>query len=336
MSVREQIHTVVDRVRKIPLLLIFLGFLAMFSPGVAAGGQITLYTSMPEAYIRQTLDAFGAAHPDIQVNLFRGGSSKLVAKLLSEAAAGKVLADVIMVADDISMHQLKDRGLLAAYPDAPVTHLPAGSRDRDMTYFGTKRMSVVLIYNKNLVGVPNSWKVLLTAPPGRVTLADPMNSGSALAHLWWMVGKLDWPFYETLSRNKAIVVPANGQVVKTVANGKALYGMVLDYMAAAAVSDGKPVGFVYPSEGAVTMHQPIAIPKGAGNPEDAKVLINFMLSDEGQRLIVSQGYRALIDRVGKPRGFPEFDEGRLTPVNAASAIYLAADLREVFNALFGH
>lgn len=316
----------------------FMAVSAIVSAAAAPAGAepLTLYTSMPEVFIRQTLEAFSKTHPDIEISLFRGGSTKVVGKVLAEAAAGQVLADAIMVADDISMQELKQQDLLSPYPDAPVAGLPAGAFDKDLTYFGTKRMSVVLAYNPDKVqAAPNSWKEITNAPEGQVIMANPLTSGSALAHLWWMVSTFDWPIYEALSLKNARVDPSNRAVWKAVAEGDATYGMVLDYVAAQGVRTGGAARFVYPAEGAVTMHQPIAIPKGARHPKAARALIDFMLSAEGQKLVVQQGYRSLLPDGVIPDGYPDLDESRLTAVDAEAAVRDATQLRDVFDALFG-
>lgn len=129
----------------IPALITF------FAASSAGAGQITLYTSMPKNNAEQLIDAFEKATPGVKVQLFRAGSGQILNKLQGEFAARQVRADVVMLADEVSMTDLKRDNRLLAYRDAPVKDLPKGSYDPGFTYFGTRIMTVGIIYNTRRV-----------------------------------------------------------------------------------------------------------------------------------------------------------------------------------------
>ena len=53
----------------------------------AASGKLVLYTSQPNKDAQQTVDAFKKAHPDVDVEWVRDGTTKVMAKLRAEFAA---------------------------------------------------------------------------------------------------------------------------------------------------------------------------------------------------------------------------------------------------------
>ena len=55
----------------------------------------------------------------------RDGTTKVMAKLRAEQAAGAPQADVLLIADTVTMEALKQEGLLLAYPEAPTRRLSA-------------------------------------------------------------------------------------------------------------------------------------------------------------------------------------------------------------------
>lgn len=324
--------------RKILAGCLALVFALTAGAAVATAEKVVLYTSMPKKAAEKTVADFQGRNPGIEVELFRSGSAKVLNKLQAEFAAGAVQADVVMIADEISMEALKQDGRLQAYPDAPVDGLPNGSYDKDMQYFGTKTMSTVLIYNVNNAAKPKSWADLLGPDnKGQVIMASPVTGGAALAHLSYLLGQGDfgWAFYEKLEANGAQVIRANGAVRDAVADGSKKYGMVLDYVAVAAKKKGSPVDYVYPPEGVVGTYQPVAILKDARNAGTARKLIDYLLSDEGQALVGKLGYRPLSPKVAAPDGFPATDTVKIVPVDGGAVSADRDAIRKKFDELFG-
>ena len=121
---------------------IVMGALCLgFSSVVAAQaveGTLVLYTSQPERDVTQTVAAFSAQHPGVKVEVFRSGTTEVMAKLAAEFAAGQAQPDLLLIADAASMEALKKDQRLLAYPEAQVAQLASGSYDADKTYFATK------------------------------------------------------------------------------------------------------------------------------------------------------------------------------------------------------
>jgi iron(III) transport system substrate-binding protein len=317
------------------LVTVLAGLLAA---AAAHAGEITLYTSMPKNNAEQLIDAFEKATPGVKVQLFRAGSGQVLNKLQGEFAARQVKADVVMLADEVSMADLKRDNRLYVYRDAPVKSLPKGSYDAGLTYFGTRIMTVGIIYNtKKVQKAPTSWTDLVAGGNVKQTvMPSPLYSGAQLANLTLLTEMpgIGWPYFEKMAKEGVQTVEGNGEVRNAVAEGSKSYGMVLDYMAIEAAVKGSPVSWVAPKEGVVAFYQPIAILQGAANVEDAKKFVNFLLSQRGQELAAKQGYRPLVANVAAPLGFPAMKTMKVIPVDAA-AIEKAGKTKKRFDALFG-
>ena len=61
---------------------------ATAAPTLAQSGEIVPYTSQPNTGAQQTIDAFQAKHPGIDIWFVRDGTPKIIAKLQAEFAAG--------------------------------------------------------------------------------------------------------------------------------------------------------------------------------------------------------------------------------------------------------
>ncbi|KAB2864486.1 MAG: ABC transporter substrate-binding protein, partial [Bauldia sp.] len=257
------------------------------SAGAADAGTITLYTSQPEADATRTVEAFKAANPGVEVEIFRSGTSDLLTKLAAEFAAGAPQPDVLLIADAVTMELLKKDNRLLAYPEADVEGLAQDSYDAERTYFGSKLITTGIAYNTAAAEKPESWADLVKPEyKDGVVMPSPLYSGAAAYMLSGFAGDptYGWDYFQKLKDNNTISVRGNGAVLKSVASGEKPYGVLVDFMAMNAKKKGSPVEFVFPSEGVPAVTEPVAIMKTAKNVEDAKHFVDFILSDDGQKL----------------------------------------------------
>ena len=79
---------------------------------------------------------------------------------------------------------------------------------------------------------------------------------------------------------------AAGQIAKDVAVSEVAYGLAIDFYAWAQVKEAgaDKIGFVMPDNLTIITPDGIGILNGAPNPEVAKAFINFVMSEEGQKL----------------------------------------------------
>ena len=170
--------------RSTTMIGLLLAGLFSLGTATAASGKLVIYTSQPNRDAQQTVDAFNAVHPNVEVEWIRDGTTKVMAKLRAEMAAGTPNPDVLLIADAVTMEGLKRDGRLMAYPDAPVGAYPAGLHDAAGHYFGTKLITTGIVYNTNAPMKPTSWRDLVKPEAkGLVAMPSPLYSGAALIHL---------------------------------------------------------------------------------------------------------------------------------------------------------
>ena len=308
------------------------------TPVAAASGKMTLYTSQPDKDAAQTVAAFRKLHPGVEVEVFRSGTTEVMGKLAAEFSAGAGRADVLFIADAVSMEALKRDGRLHAYTEAKVDGFAPETFDKGRTYFGSKLITSGIVVNAAAKEKPTSWADL--AKPefkGQISMPSPLYSGAAAIMLSAIAARPDlgWGWYEKLKANEAQAVRGNGAVLKSVAGGEKAHGVLVDFMAFNAKAKGSPVDFVVPKEGMPAVTEPVAILKGAANMEAAKAFIDFILSDEGQKLAVSQGYIPAKKGITNPEWLPAGVELKLMPLDL-EAILTATDAdKKRFADMFG-
>src|SRR6185437_17128814 len=86
------------------------------APAIAqTGGKLVLYTSQPDRDAQRTVEGFRKKHPGVEVEIFRSGTTEVMSKLMAEIAAGAPRADVLLIADALSMERLKAARQLLPY-----------------------------------------------------------------------------------------------------------------------------------------------------------------------------------------------------------------------------
>ncbi|MBT9383501.1 ABC transporter substrate-binding protein [Pseudooceanicola sp. CBS1P-1] len=307
-------------------------------PLSAQAETLTLYTSQPNADAQQTVDAFMAANPDITVDWVRDGTTQIMARLQAEIAAGAAQPDVLLIADTVTLEGMAQQGQLMAYtsPEAqaydPALFSPEGY------YYSTKLITTGIVYNTGAKDHPTSWADLVGPDmKNMVAMPSPLYSGAALIHLATLTGDKDlgWDYYRHLAAEGTRAEGGNGGVFKAVASGEKPYGVVVDYMAIRAEAKGSPVKFVFPKEGVSYVTEPVAILKDAKHVEAAKKFVDFLLSQQGQDLVLKMGYIPARSGMGVPEGFPARDQIRLMSFDPARALADADKNKDTFAEIFG-
>jgi iron(III) transport system substrate-binding protein len=323
---------------KILAALAGLLLLGLAAPAQAASGKLTLYTSMLEADAQHTVQAFEKANPGVAMGWTRGGSTEILNRLRAEYAAGGAQADVVLLADALTLEALKADHRLMAFPEAPVGSLAKALYDPDLTYFGTKIITTGIAYNSGAPMRPASWNDLLKPDAkGRVTLPSPLYSGAASLFLATMKAQpgFGFAYFEKLKANGAIATKANGAVLTAVAGGDKLYGIIVDYMPLREALKGAPVGFAFPAEGVSAITEPVAILAGTRNAEAAKAFVAFVLSHAGQELALEEGFYPADASLEPPKGFPSLTGVKLLRFDGAKALHEVESNNMAFADLFG-
>jgi len=301
-------------------------------------GKLVLYTSQPNADAQQTVDAFTAANPGVEVEWFRDGTTNVMAKLEAEFAAGAPQPDVLLIADSVTMEGLKAQDRLMPHEGADISAYDAGTMDPEKFWFSTKLITTGIVYNTAAEMVPTSWADLMRPEAkDQIMMPSPLTSGAATIHMVSLTGHPDlgWDYYDGLTDQGALAQGGNGGVQTAVAGGEKLYGMVVDFLPIRAKADGAPVAFVFPEEGVSYVTEPVAILSTAQNPDAAKAFVDFILSREGQELAAAQGYLPAHPDVAPPEGFPPRSEIRLLDFDPAKALAEDTQNKLRFTEMFG-
>lgn len=260
--------------------------LAIIASILAAGtahADITVYSAGPGSLIEKLASGF-TAKSGTKVQVFQATTGKIMARI--EAEASNPVVDVLISASWDTATDFNNRGWLVKYTSPNAEKVPASLKTETAVAQGVSALGIV--WNpKSGTPKPAEWDDL--AKPeykDLVNLPDPAQSGASFELVAALQEKEGWDLFKKLQANGATVAGANAEALNPVLQGAkaAVFGAV-DYISLAGKAKGESVEVIFPSSGTVVAPRPAMILNWSKQQEDAKKFIDYMLSDEGQKLV---------------------------------------------------
>jgi ABC-type Fe3+ transport system substrate-binding protein len=259
-------------------------------------GTVVWYTSLIiNQAVRPLVAAFNKKYPDIEVQYSRGDSGPNAIKVLDEARAGKVQGDVF---DGIATTPpLLKAGLVEKFVPTDVAKYPAASRDPE------GRWNALVVYfltpgiNTDLVGrdeIKTAQDLLNPKWKGKIAWGTEPSSGAPAyvgAVLLSMGRDKGMAFLRALAKQDVVNVDATNRAVldQVILGQYAIALSIFDHHADISAKKGAPVAWLKVEPIPAPFHS-IGLVKNAPHPNAAKLLIDFLLSEEGQRAFADVGY----------------------------------------------
>ncbi|MBU4349521.1 ABC transporter substrate-binding protein [bacterium] len=254
--------------------------------------QVMLYSSMKDTQLSALKEAFMSKYPNVQMDYYTAGTGKVMTKIAAEKQAGKICTDIIWVGEPTNYITFKEEGDLLAYESPEAATIPSALKDKDNYYCAARIITLGLVYNTNNVkgeDIPKDWADLLNPRfKGLITMTDPVFSGTTLYTVAAFVQneEFGWEYIQQLKENGIKLQTGSSGVVNAVASGEYDVSIGVNYIAQSVKQQGSPIDFIYPKSGISTVASPIAIMKDSENIEAAKLLYDFILSLDGQKILV--------------------------------------------------
>jgi iron(III) transport system substrate-binding protein len=293
-------------------------------------GSLVIYSGRSEALIQPVIDAFKAEYPNVEILLKSGNNSELANALLEER--NNPQADVFVTTELVTIQSLASEAVFESYRPQAAENIPAEFIGEDDLWVGLTRRARVIMYNTELVPQEEAPKSIfdLTDPRwrGQIALAGSTN-GSMQAQIAAMRQRIGEEATEAwltgLIENEATFFGGHTDVRKAVGAGEFQVGLVNHYYYYLQKAEGSPVGIVFPDQeaeqvGLITNVTAAAIVKGTENRPAAEAFIDFLLSQEGQKLFAEANYEyPLVSGVALSPDVQPLDEFRLADVNVSEA-----------------
>jgi iron(III) transport system substrate-binding protein len=259
--------------------------------GAKREGQFTLYTS--HTWFRTFVKEFEKKYPFVKASEWRNDSKNVIRKVFEEGKAGRVLADVVETTAD-GMGVMKREGLFQEFYSPEARFYPNELKPRGKSgffYLPNRETYNSLGFNTKLIPpaiAPRALKDLLDPRwKGKMAITSTTTGARWVGNIIENLGR---EFLDKLGdQDVSVQDMAPAALVNLVVSGEVpLSPTIFDANVTLAKQKGAAVEW-RPLEPVVATVGSAALIAKAGNPHTALLFIDFLLSKEGQQLIMKGG-----------------------------------------------
>jgi ABC-type Fe3+ transport system substrate-binding protein len=267
-------------------------------------GQVVWYTTLiVNQIVRPLQDAFEKKYTGVKLQYSRADDAPTALKILSEARAGRGQADIF---DSLySMIAVQRAGLIAPYRPPNIDQIPADLKDKDGYWTGI----VVYVFapgiNVNAVPLERAPKTLqdLLNPKWKGKIAWHTSSvAGATGFIGYILASMGeergMDYLRALAKQQIINVEASSRAVldQVIAGEYPLALMIFINHAVISARKGAPSAWLKIEPMPVALDA-ISLLKDAPHPNAARLLIDFLTSEEGQQVFRQADYLPALPQV---------------------------------------
>ena len=249
-------------------------------------GSLTYYTANFAEVEQEVIKAFNKRFPKIKVAMVRAPGGQLIQRIKTEAAAGKLAADVV---------NHSDRGLMLELADLFQDYSPPNAKDyRPDALVSPKlwpgvTLGWAIAYNTELVkNPPKTWMDLtkeeykgkkigqVVGPSGGTTWTRIMFERQVLGEDYW-------------KKNAALEIalyPSGAPTSDALVRGEISIAPLLYNIIYTKIVEGAPAEAIFAPEGVPIIPYADGITKTSKSPNAARLFMNWRLSKEGQTFAI--------------------------------------------------
>jgi len=266
-------------------------------------GSLTYYTANFAEVEQEVIKAFNKRFPKIKVAMVRAPGGQLIQRIKTEAAAGKLAADVV---------NHSDRGLMLELADLFQDYSPPNAKDyRPDALVSPKlwpgvTLGWAIAYNTELVkNPPKTWMDLtkeeykgkkigqVVGPSGGTTWTRIMFERQVLGEDYW-------------KKNTALEIalyPSGAPTSDALVRGEISIAPLLYNIIYTKIVEGAPAEAIFAPEGVPIIPYADGITKTSKSPNAARLFMNWRLSKEGQTFAIKS--LGNITSLKEPPAFPK-------------------------------
>lgn len=279
-----------------PLVIFFWALFGVVGPvhgasledGARQEGKVSWYTVVNES--GDLAKEFEKKYPYIKVDTLRLSNPRVLARILTEAQANLFAYDVVR-ANAFTLNALMEKGLVGPYDSPERKAYSPGWKDARGYWTSTDENIFVVGYNTRLVGqaeAPKDWKDLLD-PKWKGAIGMEPSDFELYAGLEkkWGAGRAA-AFFKELAKQDIQFRSGHTLLAQLMVAGEMKLAIVFAHRVEAMKIQRAPIEWVATMDPTICSLGVISLAARPRHPNAAKLLIDYILSRDGQRLLQSQ------------------------------------------------
>ena len=259
--------------------------------GAKKEGKFLWYASMVVIESRRLLDAFEKKYPFLKTEVYRASSDKILNKISLEARTGQHFFDAVAI-EDIEFGLLPKMAFISPYESPERRAYLERFKDKNGYWTDTYNNWYSIGYNTRQVRreeAPKNWEdLLLPKWRGKIGLPDT-------AEIWYgnlmraMGEKRGREFMQRLAANRLEVRRGFTHTAELMTAGEFPLAIVRPHRVEKSKAAGAPIDWVRSVDPILADMHPIGLSAKPPHPNAAKLFIDYILSKEGQGVMVQLG-----------------------------------------------
>jgi iron(III) transport system substrate-binding protein len=268
--------------------------------------KLLVYSIMSKDNWAPVLDEFKKRYSHIDVEALDLGAYEVFERYYSEGAGNARTADMIISSAPDGWQDFVKKGELTEYKSTEDdgSKYPAWSKPVPGIYT-VSTDPMVIIWNKKLLQTPPKTMAELADmatknasqfTPAKIVSYEETNATGFAANWFWAKKQGDkaWSILEAIGQTKPKLESSGGRMVDSTLSGETLVGYFVSYITVAPkLSSAQEVlGYTMIGDGTPLITRGMGITKKAQSPNSAKLMLDFILSQEGQIAFANGGLTA--------------------------------------------
>ncbi len=289
--------------------------------------ELNVYGTALVAQFEKFVEPFRQRYPYIKTQYSRTTGEALTSKILREVAARQLSADVILI-NNYTHRIFMKKNIITAYTPPAAGNFPPGFIDKQGYWVGFYLVPYAMTYNTKLVpkgSAPKSFDDLLNSKwKSRISL-EREEYLVTQAHTQYLGQQKAIEYFKKLAQQDLMLVNGHSNQAMLLTAGEFPIIIYSDIARTEELKKkGAPIDWVR-AEPHITVLVSAAITRESRHPASARLFMNYLASDEGQKEILS---------IDKPPALPKFQPEYLRGVNLFPADWTLSDSYEEYNKLY--
>ncbi len=265
---------------------------------------VLVYSIMSENNWKPVLEGFNAKYPWIKVTTTDLGAYEVFERYYTEAAGNARTADIIATTAPDGWINFVKKGEVDPYVSKEDANIPdMGKIDKGVYAVSTDPM--VFVWNKALLPDPPKTMADLVSViqkdsakfQGKLITYDAAGEGFGYGLNWFYTkakGDEGWKTLQALGTAKPKLQTSGGKMIDSVVAGAAILGFFVSNITVQPrlAQAGQLLGYSFVPDAQIVAVRPMAVTKHAASPNSAKLLLDYILSSEGQIAFAKGGLTA--------------------------------------------
>ena len=249
-------------------------------------GRLVFYTANFAEVEQEVIKAFNKRFPEIKVEMVRAPGGQLITRIKTEAAAGKLLADLV---------NHSDRGLMLEIENLFMDYAPPNAADylpdvlASPKFWPQATLGWAIAYNSAIVkNPPKSW----------MDLTKPEYKGKQIGQTIGPSGGTTWTrvkferqvlgedYWTKQAATEVTLFPSGAPAADALVRGEVSIAPLLYNIIYTKIVEGAPAEAIFAPEGVPIIPYADGITKTSKSPNAAKLFMNWRLSKEGQTFAI--------------------------------------------------